>query len=208
MLERFMPAGLRWAYTLWSPVYDWVVAPSTRESRRKSLASLGDVTGRLILLDGIGTGLDVQWIPKGARYVGLDVTPAMLRRARRAAVRTGRLISLQVGDAMRLPYRNGVFDAVVLHLILAVVPDPRAALAEAARVVKPGGRLVIFDKFLRPGETAWLRRLISPLLGRVATRTDVVFEEVLASCTGLGVVSDEPDLAGGWFRRIVLERGA
>jgi len=208
MLERFMPAGLRWAYTLWSPVYDWVVASSTRESRRKSLASLGDVTGRLILLDGIGTGLDVQWIPKGARYVGLDVTPAMLRRARRAAVRTGRLISLQVGDAMRLPYRNGVFDAVVLHLILAVVPDPRAALAEAARVVKPGGRLVIFDKFLRPGETAWLRRLISPLLGRVASRTDVVFEEVLASCTGLGVVSDEPDLAGGWFRRIVLERGA
>ncbi|HTP42726.1 MAG TPA: class I SAM-dependent methyltransferase [Nitrospiria bacterium] len=208
MLERFMPAGLRWAYTLWSPVYDWVVASSTRESRRKSLASLGDVTGRLILLDGIGTGLDVQWIPKGARYVGLDVTPAMLRRARRAAVRTGRLISLQVGDAMRLPYRNGVFDAVVLHLILAVVPDPRAALAEAARVVKPGGRLVIFDKFLRPGETAWLRRLISPLLGRVATRTDVVFEEALASCTGLGVVSDEPDLAGGWFRRIVLERGA
>ncbi|HUJ80061.1 MAG TPA: class I SAM-dependent methyltransferase [Nitrospiria bacterium] len=207
MLERLMPAGLRWAYTLWSPVYDWVVASSTRESRRKNLASLGDVTGRMILLDGIGTGLDVPWLPKGARYVGLDLTPAMLRRARQAAERAGIDVSLQLGDAMRLPYRDRVFDAVLLHLILAVVPDPRAALAEAVRVVKPGGRLLILDKFLRSGRSAPMRRLLSPLLGRVATGTDVVFEEVLASCPGLRVVSDEPDLAGGWFRRIVLVRG-
>jgi phosphatidylethanolamine/phosphatidyl-N-methylethanolamine N-methyltransferase len=206
MLERFMPTGLRWSYSLWAPVYDWVVARPTRGSRRQSLASLGDATGLTILLDGIGTGLDLPLLPVHGRYFGLDMTPAMLRRARRAAARSGRLISLQAGDAMRLPYRDRVFDAVVLHLILAVVPDSHAALAEAARVVKPGGRLVIFDKFLRPDEPAWLRRLISPMLGLVATRTDVVFEELLAACPELRVVSDEPDLAGGWFRRIVLER--
>jgi len=201
-----MSTALHRAYTLWAPVYDRVVASSTRESRRRSLAALGDVTGRTILLAGIGTGLDVPLLQAGARYVGLDLTPAMLRRARVAARRAGVAVSLQVGDAMRSPYRDRVFDAVVLHLILAVVPDPRAALAEAARVVKPGGRLFIFDKFLRPGRSAPLRRLISPLLGRVATRTDVVFEELLASCPGLKLLSDVPDLAGGWFRRIVLER--
>jgi SAM-dependent methyltransferase len=234
------------AYTLWAPVYDWVIASATRESRRKSLASLGDVTGKTILLAGIGTGLDIPLLPSiicggpcgeisessrltdsaarthaapsssqrapsvaptpRGRYVGLDRTPAMLRRAQRTAEQTGRVISLQIGDAMQLPYRDQVFDAVILHLIVAVVPDPRAALAEAARVVKPGGRLLIFDKFLRSGQSAPVRRLISPLLGRLATRTDVVFEDVLAACPGLRVISDEPDLAGGWFRRILLTR--
>ncbi|MBI3621547.1 MAG: methyltransferase domain-containing protein [Nitrospirae bacterium] len=198
--------GLKRAYTLWAPVYDWVIASATRESRRRSLAALGDVTGRTILLAGIGTGLDVPLLPQGARYIGLDRTPAMLRRAQRMAEQTGRVVSLQIGDAMRLPYRDAVFDAVILHLIVAVVPDPRAALAEAARVVKRGGRLLIFDKFLRAGQSAPLRRAISPWLGLVATRTDVVFEELLAATPGLKVVRDEPDLAGGWFRRIVLER--
>jgi len=201
-----MSSGLQRAYTLWAPVYDWVVASSTRESRRKSLALLGDAAGQRILLVGVGTGLDLPLLPVRGRYVGLDLTPAMLRRARRAAEKIGIDVSLQIGDAMRLPYRDGVFDAVVLHLILAVASDPRAVLGEAARVAKTGGRLLILDKFLRPNEAAPLRRLISPLLGRVATRTDVVFEDVLASCPGLRVVSDEPELAGGWFRRILLTR--
>jgi len=201
-----MPAGLQWAYTLWAPVYDRAIASATRASRRNSLASLGDVTGKTILLAGIGTGLDIPLLPKGARYIGLDRTPAMLRRAKRMAEQTGRVVSLQIGDAMRLPYRDAVFDAVILHLIVAVVPDPCAALAEAVRVVKPGGRLLIFDKFLRPGQSAPLRRLVSPLFGRLATRTDVVFEELLAATPGLKVLNDVPDLADGWFRRIIVER--
>ena len=115
-------------------------------------------------------------------------------------------MSFDVGDAMALPFRDAAFDHVVMHLILAVVPDPRAALAEAARVVTVGGRIHLLDKFLRPGQRAPLRRLLSPIAGRLATRTDVVFEDVLASGEGLEVLSDEPDLGGGWFRRIVLRQ--
>jgi len=189
---------------VWAPLYDAVVDAPFRESRRKSLAGLGDVSGQLVLLDGVGTGLDLPWLPLGGRYIGFDLTPAMLSRAR---ARAGRLrIHFQIGDAMALPFRDGTFDQVVMHLILAVVPDPSAALAEATRVVRPGGRLLIFDKFLRPGERALIRRLISPIVGRLATRTNVVFEEVLASCPGLEPVRDEPDLGRGWFRRIVVLR--
>lgn len=195
---------LRRAYTVWAPFYDAVVGAFLRESRRKSLAGLGDVSGQLILLDGVGTGLDLPWLPPDGRYVGVDLTPAMLSRAR---ARAGRLrIHFQIGDAMVLPFRDAAFDQVVMHLILAVVPAPGAALVEAARVVRPGGRLLILDKFLRPGERAPLRRLISPIIGRLATRTDVVLEEALASCPGLELVSDEPDLGSGWFRRIVVRR--
>jgi phosphatidylethanolamine/phosphatidyl-N-methylethanolamine N-methyltransferase len=197
---------LDWAYTLWAPLYDPLVSGRFDGSRKNSLAALGDVTGQRILLVGIGTGLDLPFLPTGAHYIGLDLTPAMLTRATQRARDCDMTVVFQVGDAMALPYRDGVFDRVVMHLILAVVPRPSAALAEASRVVKPGGRVHILDKFLRPGQRAPLRKLISPLLGRLATRTDVVFEEVLAACPGLTVISDEPDVAGGWFRRIVLEQ--
>jgi ubiquinone/menaquinone biosynthesis C-methylase UbiE len=94
----------------------------------------------------------------------------------------------------------------VLHLILAVTPHPERVLAEAARVLRRGGRVLILDKFLRPDQKAPLRRLVSPLLGVLATRTDVVFESVLAQVSGLEVASDRPALAGGWFRHIELRK--
>ena len=93
-----------------------------------------------------------------------------------------------------------------MHLILAVVPSPEQALNEMLRILKPGGRIIILDKFLKPGERAFLRRLISLLMRHIATRTDVVFEEVLSKTEGLQVVSDEPVLMNGWFRRIELQR--
>ena len=200
--------GLRRAYTLWAPVYDVLVAGATRGMRRASLARLDVGTGDTVLLVGIGTGLDLPWLPPGPRYAGVDLTPAMLERARRRADRDRRVIDLRVADAAALPYASAGFDAVVMHLILAVVPDPVAALREAARVVRPGGEIAIVDKFLRPGQRAPLRRLAAPVMRRIATRTDVVLEDCLASVDGLEVVDDEALGAAGWFRRIRLRRAA
>lgn len=197
--------SLRHSYTLFAPVYDLLVANATRRMRRDSLAGLGAVTGRPVLLLGVGTGLDLPLLPPGARYFGLDLTPAMLRRARRR-VPEALEVHFQCGDAQRLPYRDEAFEAVVLHLILAVVPDPRRLLAEAARVTRPGGRLLVVDKFLRPGQRAPLRRALTPLAGRLATRMDVVLETLLADRPELRCEADAPALAGGWFRRVRLRK--
>ena len=198
---------LRYSYTLFAPVYDALVAPFTNAMRRCSLAALHKESPADVLLVGIGSGLDLPLLPRGPRYTGLDLTPAMLARARRKAAAAKLEIRLDVGDARRLPYGDAQFDAVVLHLILAVTPHPERVLAEAVRVLRGGGRILVLDKFLRPGQAAPLRRLVSPLLGLLATRTDMVFEQVLAQVLGLEVVSDRPALAGGWFRRIVLRKG-
>jgi ubiquinone/menaquinone biosynthesis C-methylase UbiE len=108
---------------------------------------------------------------------------------------------------MALPFPDAQFDHVVLHLIVAVVPQPSKCLSEAARVLKPGGTIILFDKFLKPKKIALLRRTLNLLSRRFVTRMDVVFEEVLHEVPSLQVVSDVPLLAGGWFRGIVLRKG-
>lgn len=197
--------SLRSSYTLLAPVYDWLVGPALARARAHSLARL-PVDGARILLNGIGTGLDLPLLPHAHRYTALDLTRAMLDKA---LPRSGVLeIAWVQGDSQRLPFRDGSFDHVLLHLILAIVPDTRAALHEAARVLRNGGRLFVLDKFLRRGEAAPLRRMLNPLMRRIATRTDVVFEDVLDGVAGLRVLDDQPALAGGWFRMITLEKTA
>lgn len=197
--------SLRTSYTLLAPVYDWLVGPAVSVARARSLARL-PASSAHILLNGIGTGLDLPLLPATHRYTALDLTRAMIAKAQ---PRRGTLdVQWVQGDSQQLPFRTESFDHVLLHLILAIVPDTSRALREAARVVRTGGRLFIFDKFLRRGESAPLRRLVNPLMRRIATRTDVVFEDALAVVGNLRVIDDQPALAGGWFRMITLEKTA
>jgi phosphatidylethanolamine/phosphatidyl-N-methylethanolamine N-methyltransferase len=195
--------SLKHSYTLISPFYDLVVAAATRAARVQSLAFLPAEPAQ-VLLSGIGTGLDLPLLPAQHSYTGIDLTHAMLQRAVPRATQLD-FRCLQ-GDCQRLPFSDYSFDLAILHLILAVLPDPVACLRETARVLKPGGSVLIFDKFLRPGQRAPLRRLANPLLRRVATRLDVVFEELLAATPQLQLISDQPALAAGWFRLIRLQR--
>ena len=195
--------SLKHSYTLVAPFYDAFLAAVTRNARRRSLAGLEPQAPRDVLLLGVGTGLDLPHLPAQHCYTGLDLTTAMLRRTLPRAA--GLQFSPLLGDAQHLPFNNASFDVVVAHLILAVVPAPTLCLAEIERVLKPGGAVLIFDKFLRRGEGGW-KRLLNPLTRRVATRLDVVFEDVLASVDGLSVTANEPALAAGWFRLIRLEK--
>lgn len=198
-----MSRFLRHSYRFAAPFYDAFLRTATEAARRRSLAALHGGAARDVLLLGVGTGLDLPYLPAGHRYVGLDLTSAMLARALPRAAHL-EFMPLR-GDAQQLPFAVASFDVVVLHLILAVVPAPVMCLAEAARVLRPGGELLLFDKFLRRGEGGW-RRALTPLTRHVATRLDVVFEDVLAEAGGLDVESDEPALAGGWFRLIRLRK--
>ncbi|MFZ5580289.1 MAG: class I SAM-dependent methyltransferase [Pseudomonadota bacterium] len=200
-------APLRRAYTLWAPIYDRVIdSAATRRVRRGSIDLLPDWGGKRVLISGVGSGLDIPFLPGGADYTGIDITPAMLKRARRRAVRHDCPIRLMPGNAMSLPFDDGEFDRVMMHLILAVVPDPSSALREAMRVLKTGGEILILDKFLRPGQRAPLRRALNIITRRLATRTDVVFEDILAQCPGLTLRHDAPAFLKGWFRHIVLTK--
>ncbi|MBK1692644.1 class I SAM-dependent methyltransferase [Ectothiorhodospira mobilis] len=197
---------MRIPYTLWAPIYDRFVEKPTQEARRNSLERLGNVEGMEILIIGVGTGLDLPHLPQGATYRGVDLTPAMLTKARERAEALGMDIDLQEADAKALPFEDGRFDVVILHNLLAACGKPEKALAEASRVTRPGGRLLIMDKFLKPGESAPLRRLLGVVTGPLASRTDLVFESLMRRHKNLKVVENSPALLRGWFRHIVLEK--
>ncbi len=179
---RARPAGPgtawnRLRYTAYAPVYDLAVArlPLFRRGRRRSLALAALRPGERVLLVAAGTGLDLAYLPDGVEVLATDLTPAMVARlaARAAALRReGR--ALRVGaavmDAARLAVPDASVDCVAFHLALAVVPDPGAALREAARVLRPGGRVAVFDKFLPDGaRPSWARRAAAAVARVVAT---------------------------------------
>ena len=195
---------LRISYSLIAPIYDAIVERPMREARKQSLRAMPTDASRRVLISGVGTGLDLPWIPAMHHYTALDFNPAMLARARPR----GNDLSVEfvLGDSMALPFGDAQFDHVILHLIVAVVPEPHRCLSEAMRVLRPGGTIILFDKFLQPQQRAPLRRFFNMLTRRFATRMDVVFEEVLLSAPELKVVSDTPMLGNGWFRGILLEK--
>jgi ubiquinone/menaquinone biosynthesis C-methylase UbiE len=195
---------LRLSYSLIAPLYDLVIERPMREARKQSLRTLPTECCRHVLVSGVGTGLDLPLLPTPHRYTALDFNPAMLSRARPRGEKLN--VEFVLGDSMELPFADGQFDHVVLHLIVAVVPEPQRCLSEAARVLKPGGTIILFDKFLQPQQSAPLRRLFNVITRRFATRMDVVFEDVLRAVPELEVVSDVPMLANGWFRGIVLRK--
>ena len=195
---------LRLSYSLIAPLYDKLIERPMRTARERSLRSLQTNETRRVLVSGAGTGLDFPWLPTQHRYTALDFNPAMLARAKARGEKLD--VEFVLGDSMALPFTDAQFDHVVLHLITAVVPEPQRCLSEAARVLKSGGTIILFDKFLQPQQRAPLRRLFSIVTRRFVTRMDVVFEDVLRAAPELQVVSDVPLLAGGWFRGIVLRK--
>ncbi|MES0327511.1 MAG: class I SAM-dependent methyltransferase [Gammaproteobacteria bacterium] len=198
--------SLKHSYTLLAPFYDFFVSRPLDKARKKSIDRITNTTNKKILINGIGSGLDIPYLPRDAEYTGSDITPAMLKIANHRAAKLSFNIDLICADSQNLPFNNEQFDIVIMHLILAVVPDSNLALLEASRVLKPGGSLFIFDKFLKPDEFAPFRKIFNLFIRHIATRTDVVFEHTLESSPSLKVISNEPALANGWFRLIELKK--
>lgn len=193
----------RFRYSLWAPHYDRVT--KLHSQRRRSIELLALRPGERLLIVGVGTGADLPFLPDGLDVLATDLTPAMLERAR-AKAPPGRRIELRVMDGMALDLPGATFDAALLHMVLEVIPDPARCLAEVARVLRPGGRVAVFDKFLPDGEQpGLLRRGFLALLDFVFTSTNRQMGEILArSGAPLEVAHDEP--SAGAYRHVILRR--
>lgn len=115
-----------------------------RRENQLVLDLMGDLDGRLFLDVGCGDGaLLVAAAARGARPTGVDPSRAMVAAARKRALSEGATVSVILGKGERLPFADGSFDRVAAITVLCFVPDPVVLVREMARVVAPGGRLVI-----------------------------------------------------------------
>jgi ubiquinone/menaquinone biosynthesis C-methylase UbiE len=161
----------------------WVEAPHPLITRPRLREALAPAPGQRVLEVGPGTGyyaLDVaEWIGPAGHLDVFDLQQEMLDhtllRAEQRDIRT--LVAMQ-GDARSLPYETDTFDAAYLVTVLGEIPDQEAALRELARVVKPGGRVVVGELF---GDPHW----VSPgKLQARAERAGLRFEHRIGSPLG------------------------
>lgn len=140
--------------------------PLVAERKRRLF---GGLTGTVIEI-GAGTGANLAFLAPGARWVGVEPNPAMRPYVERAARQSGAEAVLVEARAEALPFRDAVADAVISTLLLCSVEEPAAVLAEARRVLKPGGCFVFLEHVAAPPGTSTRRRqrLVRPLWRLVA----------------------------------------
>jgi len=190
-------------YRTWAPVYDLVMGPFSSRARLQAVKLLDLRPGEQLLIPGIGTGMDLPLIPLGVSVVGVDISREMLTKAHARV--DGRQVTLLEMDAQTLDFADGSFDVVLFNLILSVVPDSAVAFREAWRALRPGGRAVIFDKFLSENSKLTpVRRLAGRVVSAIGTDPNRRLSDIIGGVPGLIVERDQASLLGGLYRLLRL----
>jgi phosphatidylethanolamine/phosphatidyl-N-methylethanolamine N-methyltransferase len=134
------------AYARWAPFYDAVCGPIFGQGRRAAANAACRVKGRILEV-GVGTGLSFDDYDAATEIVGIDLSEPMLAkaRARLAGGRYPHIKGIAVMDAHDLHFPDAFFDCVVAQFVVTLVASPERVLSECARVVKPGGEIILVN---------------------------------------------------------------
>src|ERR1700676_2681691 len=166
------------AYAQWAPVYDLVFGAVFERGRHAAIAAAERLGGRILEV-GVGTGISLPHYSKDCRLCGVDISAPMLRKAQERVAEFGlsNVEGLWVMDAEHLSFPDNAFDVIVAQYVITTVPNPEATLDEFARVLKPGGEIVLVS---RVGAEAGLRRSLEhwfqPAARKLGWRTEFAFE--------------------------------
>ncbi len=166
------------AYARWAPVYDLVFGAVFERGRQAAIAAAERIGGRVLEV-GVGTGISLLSYSKSCRVCGIDISEPMLRKAQDRVAELGlsSVEGLWVMDAEHLSFPDACFEVVVAQYVITTVPNPEATLDEFARVLKPGGEIVLVS---RVGAEAGLRRSLEhwfqPAARKLGWRTEFSFE--------------------------------
>lgn len=148
-------------------------------------------TGQLLEV-AVGTGRNLPFYPSGVTITGVELSPAMLAVARQRAADLGLDVDLRVADAQQLPFADGSFDTVVCTLSLCTIPDHGEAIAEMARVLRPGGRLLLLDHIGSRWWPVWaVQRLIELFTVRAAGEYMTRRPKLMLGAAGLEITETQ-----------------
>lgn len=190
-------------YTLYAPGYD-IAGKILNKSRKQSIESLNIKPNDSVLIIGAGTGLDLEFLPIDCEIVATDITPKMIQIIKTKNITLKRNVQALVMDGQALTFPDNSFDHVILHLVISVIPDPVACIKEAERLVKPGEKIAIFDKFVKKNTKASSLRKIANLFTNLFF-SDITrnFESIIEK-SDLKIISDKSADLNGNFRLISL----
>jgi phosphatidylethanolamine/phosphatidyl-N-methylethanolamine N-methyltransferase len=161
------------AYRRYAPYYDRLFGAILDPGRRALASAVSALAPASVLEVGVGTGLTLAGYPASASVVGVDISPEMLARAReRIDGAAHPNVRLALMDAEALAFADGAFDCVTLPYVLSVTPHPQRLAAEARRVCRAGGTILILNHFSGSGWWWALERIAHPLAARVGFRSD------------------------------------
>jgi phosphatidylethanolamine/phosphatidyl-N-methylethanolamine N-methyltransferase len=156
--------SVRSAYRRFAPVYDHTFGSVSTAGRRHVVELINQSQGRVLEV-GVGTGLSLPAYARHLEIVGIDLSADMLERARER-VDSGNLdhvTGLHEMDAEKLAFEDSSFDTVVAMYVMTVVPRPEAVMNELARVVKPGGQVLLVNHFSQDdGVRGFVERKMAP----------------------------------------------
>ena len=204
-------AGVAKAYGRWAPVYDLVFGKVFDHGRQSTIAEADRIGGRVLDV-GVGTGLSLSDYSRTTKLCGVDISEPMLRKAheRVAELNLTHVEGLWVMDAEHLTFPENSFDVVVAQYVITTVPNPEATLDEFARVLKPGGEIVLVS---RVGAEAGLRRALehwfAPAARKLGWRTEFSFERYSkwAQYTGMYLIERRAMPPFGHFCLIRFGKG-
>jgi len=181
------------AYARWAPVYDLVFGAVFERGRQAAIAAAECIGGRILEV-GVGTGISLPDYSRVNRICGVDISEPMLRKAQQRVVELGltHVEGLWVMDAEHLSFPDASFDVIVAQYVITTVPNPEATLDEFARVLRPGGEIVLVS---RVGAEAGLRRALerwfAPAARKLGWRTEFAWERYAhwaARCEGMRLI--------------------
>jgi phosphatidylethanolamine/phosphatidyl-N-methylethanolamine N-methyltransferase len=189
-------------YARMSRVYDAIYGRILEPGRRRAVALATERDGVRVLEVGVGTGLTLPFYPEGAAVIGIDLSPQMLAHAFDRRARLRRAVPLVRMDATHLGFPDRSFDVVLAPHVLSVVPEPMLVMREMARVLAPGGRIILLNHFSPEGRVPLWRRLARPLAKYAGFRTDLRLGG-LVRAAGLRIVYTERVNRPRWWSVVV-----
>ena len=207
MADELDKAGIAKAYARWAPIYDLVFGAVFERGRKASVAAAERVGGRILEV-GVGTGLSLPDYSWSNRLIGVDLSAPMLRKAKTRVFqhKLTNVEGLAVMDAQHLGFADAVFDVVVAQYVITAVPDPETTLDEFARVIRPGGEIVLVNHLgAEQGLRAILEGWFAPLARRLGWRPEFRWERLAnwsARHGGVQIVERRPMPPLGHFSLI------